>query len=111
MAQKMMVKELESKLPRLYETDGKGDEAIAYGHWFTSNADWFASEYDPDTGDCFGLVRFHGMPAELGYFNLHEFEQINLNPWRKTPDGRLRFIQIERDLHWDARTIGECREY
>lgn len=108
--QKMMTKELARKMPKLYETDGQGDEAIALAHWFACNADWFATEYDDETGDCFGLVHLHGYIPELGYFNIHEFEANNEVPIKKY-GGPLRFMMIERDLHWRPRTIAECREY
>ena len=108
--QKMMTKTLARQLPKLYETDGQGNDAIARGHWFAPNADWFATEYDEATGDCFGLVHFFGFEPELGYFNVNEFEQMNKRPWHLV-NGEMRFWLVERDLHWEPRTIGECREY
>ncbi len=54
-------------------------------------ATWYATEYDPETGNFFGYVdlgdrRF----AELGYFSLEELESIKL------PGG----LGIERDIHF-----------
>lgn len=108
--QKMMTKTLARQLPPLYSTDGQGDAAVARGHWFASNADWFATEYDEESGDCFGLVRFYGEEPELGYFNIKEFERMNTRPWRVV-DGKMRLWMIERDYYWTPRTLAECREY
>ena len=48
---KLLTKELEKKLPSLYEQDGKGDEAIAYAKFFDpcGSWTWYATEYDPKT--------------------------------------------------------------
>ena len=46
---KLLTKELEKKLPSLYEQDGKGDEAIAYAKFFDpcGSWTWYVTEYDP----------------------------------------------------------------
>lgn len=108
--QNMMTKTLARQLPPLYSTDGQGDAATVRGHWFASNADWFATEYDANTGDCFGLVKHHGYEPELGYFNIREFERVNMKPWRLV-NGKMRLCLVERDTHWTPRTVGECRNY
>jgi len=90
--QKMMTKAIEAKAPRLYETDGQGYEAIAVAHYFScfTNWDWYMTEYDPETGEAFGLVK--GDFTELGYFSIKEFEEVN----------RRHGINIvERDLHFE----------
>lgn len=110
MSQKMMTKTLARQLPPLYSTDGQGNNAIARGHWFAPNADWFATEYDEPTGDCFGLVHVYGYAPELGYFNIHDFEKSNEQPWHLV-NGEMRLCLVERDLHWTPRTVAECREY
>ena len=100
--QKMMTKEIERKVPRLYEQDGKGDDAIIYAHYFScwSNWDWYMLEYDPDTGEAFGIVK--GFETEYGYFSLREFEEMN----------RGRGIEIvERDIYWEPLSVGFVKSY
>lgn len=96
---KLLTKEIESKLPPLYAQDGKGDEAVVFVKFFTpdSNWTWWATEYSPERREFFGLVQ--GMETELGYFSLDELEKV------KGPMG----LQIERDLHWGPKTIGEIK--
>ena len=89
---KLMTKEIAKKLPPL------GTESdIAVVKYFSpvSSWTWFASEYDPKSGDMFGLV--FGHYKEFGYFNLHELEQVTL------PFG----MKIERDLSWEPTTFKE----
>lgn len=63
---------------------------------FVNGWTWFVSEYDPETHECFGLVK--GFEEELGYFNMDELIQI-----------RGQFgLPLERDLHWTPRPLGEC---
>lgn len=47
------------------------------------------TEYDPETGEAFGLVR--GMLEELGYFSISEFNELNK---------RYGFNVIERDSYF-----------
>lgn len=95
----LMTKETERQLPALYAQDGKGDDAIAYVKFFTpdSNWTWYATEYDPETGEFFGLV--HGLETELGYFHLSELEKS------RGPLG----LPIERDLHFQPTKLAEVR--
>lgn len=93
----MITKTIEKKTPALYANDGKGYQAIATAHYFTSSIDWYMTEYDPETGTAFGLVK--GFCTELGYFNIREFEEYNRN------SGPLH--QIERDLYWTPCTLEE----
>lgn len=75
--QKLLTKELQKKLPPLYSQDGKKAETVVYGHWFSclNGWDFYATEYDEETGDMFGFV--FGAVPEMGYFNLAELEEIN----------------------------------
>lgn len=57
---------------------------------------WFISEYDPATGNCFGLV--DGFEKELGYFNINELAAVR---------NRMG-LPLERDLHWMPRPLSEC---
>ena len=91
---KLLTKKIEADLPPLYTQDGKGDEAIVYVKFFHpfANWRWYATEYDPEQKMFFGLVR--GMEEELGYFSLPELERNN----------------VERDLHFEAQTLGEIKK-
>jgi len=93
---KLITKEIQNTLPKLYEQDNKGLNAIAYVKFFTpdSNWTWYATEFDgKDT--FFGLV--DGLCKELGYFSLSELENI------RGPYG----LKIERDLYFEPTTLKE----
>ena len=51
---------------------------------------WYVTEWDADTGECFGLVQ--GFETELGYFSLDELAGGH-GVWRSVP-------AVERDLYW-----------
>lgn len=92
---KLINNKLKSKLPKLYEQDSKGLDAIAYIKFFTPDANWtwYVTEFDGiDT--FFGLV--DGFEKELGYFSLKELESI------RGPLG----LKIERDLYYKPTKIG-----
>jgi Protein of unknown function (DUF2958) len=80
---KLLTKELIRKIPKLYDQEEKGMNAIAYVKFFDLLSDWtwFVTEYDGEE-TFFGLVIGH--KAELGYFSLSELQSLG---WR-----------IERDL-------------
>lgn len=69
------------------------------GHYFSPNADWYVAEYDAESGNAWGYVRFAHMPdgAEWGQFHLPELEQIHPSP----------LYIVERDLYWDKAPAGE----
>ena len=93
---KLITKEIKRVLPKLYEQDGKGLEAIAFVKFFTpdSNWTWYATEFDGK--DIFsGLV--DGFEKELGYFSLSELQSV------KGPLG----LKIERDLYFVPTTLEE----
>lgn len=74
---KLLTKDLLKKLPSIESTANlKLSEVIVYVKLFTpwSNWTWYIAAYDPETGECFGLVI--GFEKEWGYFNLHELEEI-----------------------------------
>ena len=68
---KLLTKALERKLPALNSSTNK-----AHVKWFTPDANWtwYVMEYDPETGDCYGLV--DGLEKEFGYFNIEEIKKI-----------------------------------
>jgi hypothetical protein len=84
------------KLPPLYNGEEKGLDALAQVKFFTpdSNWTWYASEFDGED-IFFGLVS--GFEVELGYFSLKEMKEVH------GPMGLL----IERDLHYEPKSLGE----
>ncbi|MHB8252924.1 MAG: hypothetical protein ACYDEV_04355 [Acidiferrobacter sp.] len=60
-------------MPKTYEQDGSGMEAVAYLHYFVSGFDWYITEKDM-TGagidQAFGLAVVH--ERELGYISIRE---------------------------------------
>ena len=99
---KLMTKELGDTIPALYAnedvSDYDGVVAIAklfspYNGWR-----WFITEWEAETGLCFGLVQ--GFETELGYFHLSELAEATV----------LGSVPaVERDLYWKPTTLGEIR--
>ena len=88
-------------IPALGATQGVTayDEALAVVRFcspFSSWA-WYVTELDPATGHAFGLVV--GFEVELGFFNLVELAG---RWWGPVP-------LIQRDVGWDARSVGAVR--
>lgn len=97
---KLMTKEILEKIPALYSQEKKGEDAIVYVKFFCpwNSWTWYATEFDPKTGQFFGLV--HGFEDELGYFNLRELEEVT----------GVMGLKIERDLYWTPKTIKEVQK-
>lgn len=86
-------------MPQTGETNGPGQDAIAYLHYFGPADAWITEK---DVGDgtddlrqhqAYGLVSLHGTgarDAELGYVSIEELIQTNL---------------MELDLHWVPRPL------
>ena len=96
---KLITKDLLKKVPALYAQEKKGDDAIAYAKFFDpcGSWTWFMTEYNPESGEAFGLV--FGHEIELGYFSIPELQSFR---------GRLG-LGIERDLHFTPQTLGEIK--
>lgn len=88
--------EIKNIIPKLYEQDGKGLNAVAYVKFFTPDSSWtwYATEFD-GVDIFFGLV--DGLDKELGYFSLSELESV------RGPLG----LKIERDLYFKPTKIRE----
>lgn len=95
-------------MPPIYGQDGKGDEAIAYLHYFAGGCDWYITEKDVDDPYCehpiiteqyqaFGLARLNGntQNAEVGYIPITELIKIGA---------------VELDLHWTPKPLGIIRK-
>ncbi len=81
-------------MPKTYEQDDKGEEAVAHLHYFAGSADWFITERDaePVQHQAFGLADL-GYGPELGYISIVELIQNG----------------VELDLHWTPKTLGEIQ--
>ena len=93
---KLMTKELEAKIPRLYSQEDV-DDPIVYAKYFhpLSNWTWYATEYSPQgEGMFFGWV--NGSYPELGYFSLAEFQELEIGG-----------LGMERDLYWEPKKLSE----
>ncbi len=90
----LLTKKIIKKLPRLYEQEGMGIDAIAYVKFFTpwSSWTWYATEFDGED-IFFGLV--DGSEKEMGYFSLSELRSIC------EPNG----LKIERDFYFKPTSI------
>lgn len=95
----LMTKALTARFAKLGRQEEKGEAAIVVAKFFTpdSNWTWYATEFDPETKEFFGLVQ--GFETEYGYFSLTELEGA------KGPVG----LPIERDLHFKEMTVGEVK--
>jgi hypothetical protein len=82
-------------MPSTGETDGKGDEAIVYLHYFHGGFDWYITEKDCVEGEpqyqAFGYADM-GFP-ELGYISIYELIENG----------------VQLDMHWTPRTLREVK--
>ncbi len=99
---KLMTKELGETIPALYANENVEDydSVLAHAKLFTpfSNWTWYVTEWQAETGLCFGLVE--GFETELGYFSLDELAEVTV---------RGGVPAVERDLYWKPTTLGEIR--
>jgi Protein of unknown function (DUF2958) len=92
---RLLTKDLEAKLPKLYATDGVPlHEKVAIAKFFfpSGRGTWFVfeGELDPDCGiEFFGYVVSPLGPDcdEVGYFTLGDLESVN-----------LAGLKVERDI-------------
>ena len=89
--QQLMTEEIAKTVPRPYEQDDV-DDPIVHVHYFScvTGWDWYLTEFDPRTGEAFGLVR--GFETEWGYFSVREMERVNREKG---------FGVVERDEHFE----------
>ena len=82
-------------MPKVYEQDGLGDQAVVYLHYFTGSQDWYITERDTSEEQlqAFGLADF-GDGGEMGYISISE----------------LISHGVELDLYWKPRTLSAIRQ-
>ena len=100
---KLMTKELGETIPALYANENVADydAVLAPAKLFSpyNGWTWYITEWDPETGTCFGLVE--GFETELGYFALDELAEVTV----------LGGVPaVERDLYWEPKTLGEIKK-
>ena len=85
-------------MPKTYEQDGKGGDAVVYLHYFWGGSDWYIIERDTEDEQhqAFGYAILNGdiCNAELGYISIEE----------------LAGHGVELDLHWQPKTLREVKE-
>ena len=92
-----LVEELENTfetMPKTYEQDGKGEDAIVYLHYFIGDFDWYITERDTESEQlqAFGLACI--FYDELGFISIVEIIQNG---------GEL-------DFNWTPKTLAEVRD-
>ena len=99
---KLMTKELGATIPAIgaNESVDDHDAVLAPAKLFSpyNGWRWYITEWDAETGLCFGLVE--GFETELGYFDLTELSEVTV--FGSVP-------AVERDLYWKPKTLGEIR--
>ena len=90
------LKNLFETMPKTYEQDGKGKDAIAYLHYFKNDCDWYITERDMEQEQlqAFGLACLNGDYPEIGYISIVE----------------LLSVGAELDLYWTPKTIKEIEK-
>lgn len=90
------VHQLVHTMPKTYEQNSLGEQAIVYLHYFGGSADAFITERDSESEQhqAFGLMDLFGDGGELGYISLPEITESGM----------------ELDLYWTPKTLAEIRK-
>ena len=91
-----LVEELENTfktMPKNYEQEGKGEDAVVFLHYFLGDFDWYITERDtePEQLQAFGLACMYY--DEIGFISIVEIIQNG---------GEL-------DFNWTPKTLAEVR--
>ena len=107
----LMPLELIQEMPRLYEQDGKGDQATVHAHLFGPIGDFYLTEVNKEGTEAFGWSRLSGMPdcAELGYISITELKDL-LSKYTSRPSILTIKYMVERDLYWSKCTIEDVKK-
>jgi len=98
---KLMTKEIEAKLPKLYTNENKKPEEtpiiIKFFHPFSGWA-WYATEGEKqENGDWMFFGWVHGDCPEMGYFCLSELQSV-----------KIHGLPIERDRYFEGHMLSEA---
>jgi hypothetical protein len=87
------LKELVDSMPKVYEQDGLGENAVVHLHYFTARTDFYITERDVSEAQhqAFGLACVH--EEEMGYISIAEIIESG----------------AELDLHWKKQTIAQVK--
>lgn len=84
-------------MPKTYDTDGQGNNAVAHLHYFRGGSDWYITERDMEDEQlqAFGYAILNGddQNAEMGYISIQELIDHN----------------VELDLYWDPKSIASIK--
>jgi len=98
---KLMTKAILNTIPKLYEQESKGDDAVVYVKFFypAGRMTWYATEFDGNDTFFGFVVGNHPDGDELGYFSLSELQSV-----------RGKFgVKIERDMYFGKKTLKEVK--
>jgi len=91
------------KMPHTYQTDGQGDKAIAYLHYFIGGSDFYITEKDmgKEQLQAYGLSVLNGdwQMSEMGYISIEEIKDITKG-----------ILFCDLDLYWTPKSIAEIKE-
>ena len=94
----LIPREIAATVPPLYATEEEADPTACVRPFSRSGWAWLVTEYDPESGEAFGLVR--GFEEEWGYFSVREMEDLNRSKG---------FGAVERDLSFEPKPLSEAR--
>jgi len=82
-------------MPKTYQTDGQGDNAIVHLHYFLNDMNWYITERDMEDEQiqAFGYCDLGMGYPELGYVSIEEITEAG----------------AELDLYWTEKTLGEVK--
>ena len=82
-------------MPKTYQTDGQGDNAIVHLHYFLNDMNWYITERDMEDEQiqAFGWCDLGWDCPELGYVSIEEITAAG----------------AELDLYWTEKTLGEVK--
>ncbi len=85
-----------ANMPKTYDQDGLGDDAVAHLHYFSGGCDWYITEKDSEDeqAQAFGLANL-GYGGELGYISLVELCQ---------------HARVELDLHFTPTKLSAIKK-
>ncbi len=98
--------------PRFYSTEEiSSDEKIVYEHYFMAGTgiDYFVLEYDEESDEIFCWAEILPDCGELGYSSMKELESISVAIPVRTQFNTFEIqARIERDEHWERKTLSEA---